>query len=47
MVLLGLVLLLVGFFVAVKILFWLGLILLIVGLFANFAPVDGPRRRYW
>lgn len=51
MVILGLILLLLGLFVAVKILFWLGLILLVVGLVLNFGPVggisDGPRRRYW
>lgn len=49
MVILGLILLLLGLFVAVKILFWLGLILLVVGLVLNFAPTNdlGPRRRYW
>ena len=46
MVILGLILLLVGLFVAVKALFWVGLILLLVGLVANFAP-SGSSRRYW
>lgn len=50
MVILGLILLVLGLIVAIKILFWLGLILLIVGLALNFAgPVDsvGVRRRFW
>ena len=50
MVVLGLILLLLGLFVAIKVLFWLGLILLVVGLVLNFGPVgtgDGSRRRYW
>lgn len=50
MIVLAVLLLLLGIFAAVKILFWLGLILLIVGLVMNFGPVgpvDGPRRRYW
>lgn len=47
MIVLGLILLLLGLIVAVKLLFWLGIVLLVVGLVFNFAPTDGPRRRYW
>lgn len=47
MVILGLILLLIGLVVAVKLLFWLGIALLVVGLVLNFAPTEGPRRRYW
>lgn len=48
MIALGLVLLLIGLFVAgAKVLFTIGLILLIVGLVLNFVPMGGSRRRVW
>ncbi len=48
MVVLGLVLLLIGLFVAsLKILFTIGLILLVVGLILNFVPIGGTRRRFY
>lgn len=52
MFILGLVLLLLGLFFGIQILWVIGAILLVVGLFGNgFAhmstPVDGRRRRYW
>lgn len=50
MILLAVLLLLIGIFAAVKILFWVGVVLLVAGLVMNFgiaAPLDGPRRRYW
>lgn len=48
MVLLGLILLLIGLFVAgAKILVTLGIILLIVGLVLNFAPIGGTTRRWY
>lgn len=49
MLILAVLLLLLGLFTAVKILFWIGLVLIVVGLVLNFGPVyrDGPRRRYY
>lgn len=47
MLILGVILFLLGLFLAVKLLLWLGVALLVVGLVFNFAPTDGPRRRYW
>ena len=50
MVVLAILLLLLGIFTAVKILFWIGLVLLIVGAALNFglfANPDVPRRRYY
>lgn len=48
MVVLGLVLLILGLLVALKILFWIGLILLIVGIVLNVVPTSsGTRRRYY
>ena len=48
MIILGLILLLLGLFVA-KALFWIGVVLLVVGLVLNFGPVGDSttRRRYW
>ena len=47
MVVLGLILLLLGLFVAgLKILVTIGIILLIVGLVMNLVPIGGTRRRY-
>ncbi len=45
MIILGLVLLLLGFFLGIQILWILGIILLIVGLVLNFVPIGGSRRR--
>jgi hypothetical protein len=47
MVVLGLILLLIGLFASINILFVIGLVLLIVGLVLNFVPVGGTRRRYY
>jgi hypothetical protein len=48
MIALGLILLLIGLFVAgAHILFTIGVILLIVGLILNFVPMGGSRRRVW
>lgn len=48
MVVLGLILLLVGLFVAgLKILVTIGIILIIVGLILNFVPMGGTRRRWY
>jgi hypothetical protein len=44
MVVLGLILLIIGFFTT-TLLVWIGLILIIVGLILNFVPVGGSRRR--
>lgn len=46
MIVLGIILILLGLFVAsVKFLLWLGIVLLIVGLVLNLVPIGGPRRR--
>lgn len=46
--LLGLILLVLGLLLAVKVLFWLGLILLVVGLVLYFVPARADSRRwYW
>ena len=48
MVVLGLILLLLGLFVAgLKILVTIGIILLIVGLVMNLVPIGGTRRRWY
>ena len=47
MLILGLILLLIGIFAHIHILFVIGLILLIVGLVVNFLPLGGTRRRVW
>lgn len=48
MVVLGLVLLLIGLFVAgLKVLVTIGIILLIVGLVVNLVPIGGSRRRWY
>ncbi len=46
MVVLGIILLIIGIFVAsLNVLLWIGLILIIVGLVLNFLPIGGSRRR--
>lgn len=46
MIVLGIILILLGLFVAsVKFLLWLGIVLLIVGLVLNLVPIGGSRRR--
>lgn len=50
MVIIGIVLLLIGLFAHVPLLFWLGLVCVVAGLILNFlGPVDaaGSRRRYY
>ncbi len=48
MVVLGLILLIVGLFVAsLKILVTIGIILIVVGLILNFVPLGGTRRRFY
>jgi len=47
-VVLGLILLIVGLFVAsLKILVTIGIILIVVGLILNFVPLGGTRRRFY
>ena len=45
MVVLGLILLLIGIFASIPVLYTIGIIVLIVGLVLNFVPVGGSRRR--
>jgi len=45
MVVLGLILLIIGFVAGISILWTIGLILLLVGLVLNFVPMGGSRRR--
>jgi hypothetical protein len=47
MIILGIVLIIVGWWIGLSILELLGLILVIVGLFFMFVPIRGERRRYW
>jgi hypothetical protein len=47
MVILGLILLLIGLFASISILWIIGLVLIVVGLVLNFVPVGGTRRRYY
>ena len=48
MVVLGIILVIVGLFVAsLKILLTIGIILLVVGLVLNFVPIGGRRRRLY
>lgn len=46
MIVLGIILILLGLFVAsIKFLLWIGIILLVVGLILNLVPIGGSRRR--
>ena len=47
MVILGLILLIIGFIASISILWIIGLILIIVGLILWFVPVGGTRRRWY
>jgi hypothetical protein len=47
MVILGLILLIIGLFASISILWIIGLILIVVGLVMNFVPVGGTRRRWY
>ena len=48
MIVLGIILILLGLFVAsIKFLLWLGIVLLVVGLILNLIPIGGARRRVW
>jgi len=47
MVVLGLILLIIGFVTGTSILWTLGLILLLVGLVLNLVPLGGSRRRVY
>lgn len=47
MVVVGLVLMILGWLFGISILVTLGAILLVVGLILNVVPVRGQRRRYW
>ena len=47
MIILGLVLLLLGYFLPMHLLLVIGIILLIVGLVVNFIPLGGSAHRYW
>lgn len=47
MLILGLVLVCLGWFLGISALETIGIILLIVGLILNLVPIRGERRRYW
>jgi len=47
MVVLGLILLIIGFLASISILWIIGLILIVVGLVLNLVPVGGTRRRWY
>jgi hypothetical protein len=47
MVILGIILVLIGWLASISILLYLGIALVIVGLVLNFVPLGGTRRRYY
>lgn len=47
MVILGLILLLIGWLASIPILTTIGVVLIIVGLILWFVPIGGTRRRYY
>jgi len=47
MVILGVILILIGWLASISLLLWIGVILVIVGLVLNFVPIGGTRRRYY
>jgi hypothetical protein len=47
MVILGIILVLIGWLAGISILLYLGIALVIVGLVLNFVPLGGTRRRYY
>ncbi len=47
MIVLGIILILIGWLASISILLWLGVVLLIVGLILNFVPIGGTRRRFY
>ena len=48
MIVLGIILILLGLFIAsVKFLLWIGIVVLIIGLVVNLLPIRGSRRRVW
>ena len=47
MVILGIILILIGWLASISILLWIGVVLIIVGLILNFVPIGGTQRRYY
>jgi len=47
MVILGVILILIGWLASISILLWIGVALVIVGLILNFVPIGGTQRRYY
>lgn len=47
MIILGFVMVLLGWLIGISILTTLGIILLIVGIILNLVPIRGSQRRYW
>lgn len=47
MVILGIILLLLGLFTAVHLLFVLGIVLILVGIVLNVVPIGGTSRRWY
>lgn len=47
MVILGIILILIGWLASISILLWIGVALVIVGLILNFVPIGGVQRRYY
>jgi hypothetical protein len=47
MVILGIILILIGWLASISILLWIGVALVIVGLILNFVPIGGTQRRYY
>ncbi len=47
MVILGVILVLIGWLASISLLLWIGVALVIVGLVLNFVPIGGTRRTYY
>jgi len=47
MVILGIILVLIGWLASISVLLWIGVALVIVGLILNFVPIGGTQRRYY
>jgi len=47
MIILGLILVLIGWIASISLLLWVGVILVVAGIVLNFVPIGGSTRRYY
>ena len=47
MVILGVILILIGWLASISLLLWIGVALVVVGLILNLVPIGGTQRRYY